>query len=294
MGSGFESRGAHEHPLQVCGNAELEGVFRVPRIPHPGGLAARGDLRHLCRRSPRITLGGMAGAVEERSDERGPALSTGLLRVGMWSAWAVVALSVAYSALVALSGALSGAPKDPSWAAAEAVTAVGAPIYVVLFAVIYQLSPPPARVWGLLAFGFMLAMAALTTTVHLAELFVARRIDLEGDPALGRIFGFAQPSLVFAADVAAWHFLFGLSLVFAALAFKGPGTVAYLRGGLLLGGILCLVGLIGPAVGNSYLRLIGVVGYGVVFPVLCLLMGFNFRSRIGFGISSGQGDPASR
>ncbi|MGV1029211.1 MAG: hypothetical protein ACOYBU_11940 [Dermatophilaceae bacterium] len=197
----------------------------------------------------------------------------------MWSAWAVLAFGVAYLGLVVGSGALSGAPRDPFWAAAEAVTVLGAPIQVVLFAVIYQLSPPPARVYGLLAFGFMLAMAALTTTVHLTELFVARRIDLAGDPALGRVFGFTQPSLAFAIDVSAWHFLFGLSLLFAALAFTGPGTAAYLRVGFLLGGALCLIGLAGPAVANPYLRSIGVLGYGVVFPILCLLIGFNFRSN---------------
>jgi len=197
----------------------------------------------------------------------------------MWSAWAIVAFSIAYISLVAGSGALSGAPKDPLWAAAEAVTVVGAPLQVVLFAVIYQLSPAPVRIWGLLAFGFMLAMAALTTTVHLTELLVARRIDVASDPALGSIFDFTQPSLAFAADVTAWHFLFGLSLLFAGLAFPGPGTTAYLRGGFLLGGVLCLVGLIGPVLGNSYLRLIGVFGYGVVFPLLCVLIGFNFRSK---------------
>jgi hypothetical protein len=197
----------------------------------------------------------------------------------MWSAWAVVALGVTYGVLVAASGALSGAPKDPYWAMAEAVTVVGAPVQVVLFAVIYQLSPARAKVYSLLAFGFMLAMAALTTTVRLTELFVARRIDLAGDPTLGRIFDFAQPSLVFGADVTAWHFLFGLSLLFAALAFIGHGTAAYARAGLALGGILSLAGLIGPAVGNPYLRSIGVLGYGVVFPIVCVLIGFVFSSK---------------
>jgi hypothetical protein len=202
-----------------------------------------------------------------------------LLRLGMGSAWAVVALGVAYGILVVASGALSGRPKDPYWAVAEAVTAVGAPIQVVLFAVIYQLSPVRTKVYGLLAFGFMLAMAALTSTVHLTELFVARRIDLAADPTLGRIFDFARPSLVFGADVTAWHFLFGLALLFAALAFVGHGIATYVRSGFLFGGILCLAGLIGPAVGNPYLRSIGVLGYGVVFPIVCLLIGFVFRSK---------------
>ncbi len=201
-----------------------------------------------------------------------------LLGLGRWSAWALFALGVAYLALIGASGAFWGAPVDPFWAAAEAVTVIGAPIQVVLFAVICQLSPAPAKVFGLLAFGFMLSMAAITATVHLIELFVARRVDLAKDPALGYIYGFTQPSLVFAAEVTAWHFLFGLSLLFAALAFTSPGSPRSIRAGFLLAGLLCLLGLSGPAFGNSYLRLVGVFGYGVIFPILCLLLGVHFRT----------------
>ncbi len=43
------------------------------------------------------------------------------------------------------------------------------------------------------------------------------------------------------------------------------------------GGVRCLVGLLGPAVGNPGLRLIGVFGYGVVFPLMCLLIGLIFK-----------------
>ncbi|UKA71898.1 hypothetical protein [Arthrobacter sp. FW306-06-A] len=200
------------------------------------------------------------------------------LGLGQWSAWAVFAFDVVYLALVGASGAFSGAPRDPFWAAAEAVTVIGAPIHVVLFAVIFQLTPAPARVFGVLAFGFMLSTAAVTSTVHLIELLVARRVAPVGDPALGYIYDFTQPSLFFAADVTAWHFLFGLSLLFAAVAFTGPGSPLYVRAAFLMAGLLCLLGLTGPAFGNPYLRLIGVFGYGAVFPILCLLLGVHFRS----------------
>lgn len=200
----------------------------------------------------------------------------GVLRLGMWSAFAIVGLGIAYTAFVGASGALGGRPKDPYWAVAEALTVAGVPLQVVLFAVIHEVAPTSRKLFGLLAFGFMLAMAALTSTVHLTELFVARRISAE--PSLGRIFDFAQPSLVFGADVTAWHFLFGLALLFAALAIVGSGITMYVRRGFALGGLLCLVGLIGPAVGNPQLRAIGVLGYAVVFPISCILIGLAFRS----------------
>ena len=52
----------------------------------------------------------------------------------------------------------------------------------------------------------MLVMAALTITVHLTELFVARRVDVASDAAPGHGFDLTQPWLLFAVDVAAWHF----------------------------------------------------------------------------------------
>ena len=38
-----------------------------------------------------------------------------------------------------------------------------------------------------------------------------------------------------------------------------------------------LVGLLGPAVGDLIWRLPGVVGYGVVFPLVCLMIGIVFK-----------------
>jgi len=46
---------------------------------------------------------------------------------------------------------------------------------------------------------------------------------------------------------------------------------------LAASGVLCVLGLLGPALANPSLRLIGVFGYGVVFPVACVLIGFVFR-----------------
>jgi hypothetical protein len=42
------------------------------------------------------------------------------------------------------------------------------------------------------------------------------------------------------------------------------------RRGLLLSGMLCLAGLLGPATNNLAWRGIGIFGYAVVFPITCL------------------------
>jgi hypothetical protein len=199
------------------------------------------------------------------------------LRLGMWAAWGLVALYVAYAAFVVASGAARGLPTDPNWAIAEILTIVGAPIQVVLFAAIHECAPRRARLFSLLALGWMLVMTALTVTVHFVELTVARRIDLAAEPGLAGVFAWGRPSLLQGVEFAAWHLFFGLALLCAAAAFRGRGLEAAVRIGLRAGGVLCLAGLLGPALDRPGLRLIGVVGYAVVFPVVCLMLGVVFK-----------------
>ena len=53
------------------------------------------------------------------------------------------------------------------------------------------------------------------------------------------------------------------------------------RRGLLVCGVLCLLGVVGPVVGNMRLQLVGVFAYGGVLPVVCLLVSRLFRSEGG-------------
>jgi hypothetical protein len=50
------------------------------------------------------------------------------------------------------------------------------------------------------------------------------------------------------------------------------------RRGLLITGVLCVAGVVGPAVGNMRLQLVGVFGYAVVLPVVCFMLTRLFRS----------------
>jgi hypothetical protein len=199
------------------------------------------------------------------------------LRLGMWSAWGLVGLYLAYAAFVAASGVASGPPQDPAWAIAEILTIVGAPLQVIMFAALHESAPPRARLFSQLALGWMLVMTALTVTVHFVELTVARRIDLAAEPGLAGVFAWGQPSLLQGVEFTAWHLFFGLALLCAAVAFGGQGLEAAVRTGLGAGGVLCLAGLLGPALDKPGLRVIGVVGYAVVFPVVCVMLGFVFK-----------------
>jgi hypothetical protein len=198
-----------------------------------------------------------------------------VLRLAVWSAWALCPLYLVYAAAIAVSGAAIGRGSDPWLAIAEFATIVGAIMQVTLFAAVHECAPNRARTYTISAFGFMLVMAALTVTVHFIELTITRRIDPAAAPAF--VFGvFGQPSLLQGVELLAWHLFFGLALLFGTAAFRGHGIEAAARAGLAAGGALCVLGLLGPALANPSLRLIGVFGYGVVFPITCVLIGFVF------------------
>jgi hypothetical protein len=201
----------------------------------------------------------------------------GLLRFGMWCAWSLAALYLGYLTALFAGGVAVGVPTEPYLAIAEILTLVGAIIQVSLIATIHECAPPRAKPLTLMALGWMMVMAALTAAVHFVQLTVARRIDVAATPGLARVFGWEWPSLLYAVELLAWHLLFGLSLVFAASAFRGRGAEAAVRIGLRTTGFLCIVGLVGPAVGNLNWRMIGAFGYGFVFPVVCVVIGLVFK-----------------
>ncbi len=203
--------------------------------------------------------------------------SRALLRFAMWMAWATFALYVVYIATLFAGGVATGVPTEPYLATAEILTAVGAVLQVVLFAAIHATTRPPTRIFSLIALGWMFAMATLTVAVHVGQLTVGRRIDPAAMPQLRYVFGWQWPSLLYAVELTAWHLLFGLSLLFAAPVFGGGGRPAVVRVGFYAAGALCLIGFIGPAAGNLSWRFIGVFGYGVVFPVVCVILGMVFR-----------------
>lgn len=200
-----------------------------------------------------------------------------LLLLGACSAWTLASLYVLYVAVLFAGGVARGVPQEPYLAIAEILTIVGAALQVTLMATVHESAPLRAKVFSLTALGWTLIMATLTTTVHFVELTVGRRVDVAAIPGFARLFGWEWPSLLYGVELLAWHLCFGLSLLFAAPVFPGRGRKSAVRTGLRVTGGLCLLGLVGPVVGNLKWRMIGAFAYGFIFPVVCFLIGLVFR-----------------
>lgn len=206
-------------------------------------------------------------------------------RVGRWSAYVVVALGVLY--IVALAAGvrafgLATPIADPILAVMELLTVLSAFSLTVLVASIAVIAPTARRISACLALAFISVFAGVTTVVHVIALTAGRQT---GEGVL------IWPSALYAAELAAWDVLLGVALLFAALALDVTAGLRVIRVGLLFAGVLCLVGMVGPAIGVMALQRIGILGYAGVLPGVCLLLAREFSAR-GRASSASQGPHA--
>ena len=80
----------------------------------------------------------------------------------------------------------------------------------------------------------------------------------------------------YAIDILAWDLFFGLSALFGAWAFKGDRLRTAIRILMTISGALAVAGILALPVGHMELRMIGVVGYSLVYPAAAALLGILF------------------
>lgn len=202
-----------------------------------------------------------------------------ILQFGLRLAWANFTLFVIYD-LIVITGIINGNGLllDPFLTVAEIMTIIGAPLLILLVAAIHECAPQSAKVFSLSALGLILLLAGSTMIVHFVNLTLGIQISEQQKIEYVRFLGWQWPSMLFAVELVAWHLFFGLSLFFAAFAFKGIGWERAVRITLMVAGMLCIVGLIGPLIGDMIWRVPGIFGYGVGFPIACVMLARVFRN----------------
>jgi hypothetical protein len=193
-------------------------------------------------------------------------------RLGFLSSFGLALVGLFYAIVVGFGIAEAGPNPivDPALFVMEATTLLSAPIVVVWMAAIFKSAAPEREVFGVIALAFGAMMAALTSTVHFVALTAERQTSF---------FTLEWPSTLYAIELLAWDVFLGLALLFAAATFVGPGLFAGARWSLILTGVLCLLGAAGPLMGNMAVQRIGILGYGVVLPVCCVIVGLAFRRQ---------------
>ena len=206
--------------------------------------------------------------------------------LGIWVSVSVVLLSVIYA--VTLTGGLLSlkSQKDPIsepfFSILELLIIILSPAMVIVMAVVHAWTPPGKKTFSLIALIFMSLLAGLTCTLHFVILSVSHQIASESLPWLPVIFSFKWPSVAYAIDILAWDIFFPLSMLFAAPLFKGSRLKTSIRVLMTTSGILAFAGLIGLPFGDMQLRMIGVVGYAVVYPFAIAFLAILFYKSPAF------------
>ncbi len=202
-------------------------------------------------------------------------------RLGIFSAWWLVALGITYASVLA-AGLLSlGSPDqpipDPAFTILEVLILLMTPAMVALMAAVHAWSPARAKATSLVALLFMALAAGLTAVVHFAILTLSRQPLFADLPSAAMIFSLKWPSLAYALDILAWDGFFAISMLFAAPTFDGQPLARAIRTLMIASALFALAGLAGVAAGDMRLRNIGIVGYLGLFVIVAALLGLLFQ-----------------
>lgn len=194
--------------------------------------------------------------------------------VGYRAAAALGTVGVLYAGVVAAGVAAVGLEDpivDPILAVMEILTLLSAPLVVILLAAIHGYASPRRKVLSLTALGFGIIMAGLTSSVHFVGLTAGRQTGA------GTL---EWPSVPYAVELLAWDLFLGLALLFAAAVFSGGGRHRTARWSLAVTGGLCLLGTVGPLLGDMGLQRIGILGYGIGLPISSFILATVFRPPV--------------
>lgn len=199
--------------------------------------------------------------------------------IGRAVAWAVSFLGVAYAVVTTLGLRSLPSPDtpigDPYFKVMEILILIMAPLMVATMAFCYAYAGPGTRMYALLSLVYMTILAGLSCSVH-AVVLTMRDTLIAATPLAPLFVSFTWPSAVYVLDILAWDGFFALSILCAAPVFRGSRLTVTLRSLMIVCGVLSLAGLIGVPLGDMRVRNIGIIGYGLIAPVVFFLLGVVF------------------
>jgi hypothetical protein len=197
--------------------------------------------------------------------------------IGRAAAWAVFCLGVVYAVTTVFGFRSLKSPDDsigdPFFSMMELLIVFIAPLTIVSMVAVHAYAPPDAKIYSLTALIFTILMGGITSSVHFVILTVSRQLEAT---SVSWLLSFKWPSVAYTLDILAWDWFFALSMLFAAPVFGVGRLEKTLRMLTIVSGVLSLTGLIGVPLANMQIRNIGIIGYGVVAPVVFLLLGIVF------------------
>jgi hypothetical protein len=197
--------------------------------------------------------------------------------VGRAAAWAVFCLGMMYAVTTVLGFRSLKSPDDaigdPLFTIMELLIIFIAPLMIVSMVAVHAYAPPDTKAFSLTALIFTILMGGITSSAHFLILTMSRQLEAT---SVYWLLSFKWPSVAYTLDILAWDWFFAFSMLFAAPVFRVGRLEQTVRMLMIVSGVLSLTGLIGVPLANMQVRNIGIIGYGVVAPVVFLLLGIVF------------------
>lgn len=155
----------------------------------------------------------------------------------------------------------------------EVMTIISALFVPFLIEAVIAHALPEKNFWIYIARIFALCCLLLTVSAHFINLTVTNVLINEGIN-VPTYFQIGQwPSVEMAADYLAWGMFLGLAFISAAIAISNIAKLRKMQITVLVCGILCLIGFVGPIINNQNIWFIAVAGYtlGIILISIGLL-----------------------
>ena len=208
-------------------------------------------------------------------------------RLGIASASALLIVGIFYVVVITLWIVVVGTPRepigDPYLAVMEVLTMLSAVALLGLVIAIWCFADEARRVSAITALTIGSLAVGMTVAVHFLQITAVRQLWRSGRLADYRL---VWPSIIFAVEYFAWDVLIGLTMVFASFALARTPAARHASRALVIGGMLCLLGTIGPFSGRMVLQNVAVLGYAVVLPIAGALVARLFRATLPSGASA--------
>lgn len=194
--------------------------------------------------------------------------------LGIGAAWMAFALSEVYAVVSGVAYASQGAAVEsgPFLSIMALMVVVMGPFLVLSMVAVHAYASAENKPYSLAALAFMIACVTITSCINFCLLLVSSQPELFSESWRALFLPCRWPAPAFVLDNFVWDWFFGISMLLAAPVFGGNTLKTGLRLVLILGGVLCLAGLVWLAVSPSQAILIGILGWGAAGPIVFLLL----------------------
>ena len=200
--------------------------------------------------------------------------------VGAWTAFAVNEAYAVTSGLAFLSAKSSSDPiSDPYLSIMSALVVLMAPFLLITMVAVHAYAAPELKSYSLAALAFMILLTGITSIVNFALFSVPRQPIPASSMWVASFIPSSWPELPQALDFFAWDWFFALSMLLAAPVFRGGRLENAVRTLMIFTAVLCLLGLVWLPISPAQANTIGIIGWGVAGPIVCLLLA-NLFTRI--------------